>query len=319
MTIALDRVRLGAALLAAALAAPLAPVAAQSDRSYPAVLLRLPASTRMLGLGDMGVVGRDDDVLFYNPAQLVVARGTSVSAESFSGSAHDAALSSVARFNSGGVAIGASYAEFSSAPGVYPVDRASFADGGSTPDMDAELVAGIGQVFFKTRIGLAAKYIAEEIGGSRSGRGALDVGAERDFFGFGVGLSAQNIGARFTPAPPFAANAFERDVTATSDLPFRATLGAGRSWQTTALDFAATAGVTAYANGFLSPAGGVEMGYSWLDGYTVALRGGARRPERGESPLTAGLGFTMDRLSIDYALDPSTRGRLAHRIGLRVR
>jgi hypothetical protein len=77
--------------------------------------------------------------------------------------------------------------------------------------------------------------------------------------------------------------------------------------------------VTGYGNGFLSPAGGLEMGYSWLDGYSIALRGGARRPERGEGPLTAGAGFTMDRLSIDYALDTSTRGRVAHRLGLRIR
>ncbi|MFI5227485.1 MAG: hypothetical protein ACHQWU_00365, partial [Gemmatimonadales bacterium] len=96
-------------------------------------------------------------------------------------------------------------------------------------------------------------------------------------------------------------------------------LGAGRGWQTTSLDFLATAGVTGYGNGFLSPAGGLEMGYSWLDGYSIALRGGARRPERGEGPLTAGAGFTMDRLSIDYALDTSTRGRVAHRLGLRIR
>ena len=157
MIIASRRAPFGAALAAAALVCSAAPLAAQADRSYPAVLLRLPASTRMLALGNMGVVGRDDDVLFYNPAQLVVARGTSLSAERFSESAHDATLSSVARFSSGGIAIGASYAEFSSAPGVYPVDRPSFNAGGATTDMDAELVAGIGQVFFKTRRGVATK------------------------------------------------------------------------------------------------------------------------------------------------------------------
>jgi hypothetical protein len=313
------RAAYAAAVVAIALLRSAAPLAAQADRSYPAALLRLPASTRMLALGNMGVVGRDDDVLFYNPAQLVVARGTSLSAEQFSKSAHDAALSSVARFNTGGIAIGASYAEFSSEPGVYPVDRPSFNDGGASEDIDAELVAGIGQVFFKTRLGLAAKYVAEQIGGARAGRGAIDVGASRDFFGFNFGLAAQNIVAGFTPAPPFRSIALEQGVEASSDLPFRATFGASRGWQTTALDFAATAGVTSYANGFLAPAGGLEMGYSWLDGDTIALRGGARRPERGESPITAGAGFTMDRLSIDYALDTSTRGRLAHRVGLRIR
>ena len=31
-------------------------------------------------MGNVAVAGRDDDVLFYNPAQLVAARGMSVSA-----------------------------------------------------------------------------------------------------------------------------------------------------------------------------------------------------------------------------------------------
>ena len=48
--------------------------------------------------------------------------------------------------------------------------------------------------------------------------------------------------------------------------------------------------------------GGAELGYSWLDGYSVALRAGARRPLPARQPFTAGAGFTMDRLSIDYAL-----------------
>ncbi|MFI5229917.1 MAG: hypothetical protein ACHQWU_12665, partial [Gemmatimonadales bacterium] len=195
MTIRPARSGLRAMVLAALLPTLPGRLAAQADRSYPLPLLRMPASTRALALGDMNVVGRDDDVLFYNPAQLVNARGTSLSAERFSATAHDGALSSVGRFNGGGIGIGASYAEFSSAPGVYPVDRPAFNEGGTSTDMDAELVAGIGQVYFKTRVGLAAKYVAEDVGGARSGRGAIDLGLERDFFGLAVGLAAQNIGA----------------------------------------------------------------------------------------------------------------------------
>ena len=71
--------------------------------------------------------------------------------------------------------------------------------------------------------------------------------------------------------------------------------------------------------GWVAPAGGAELGYSWLDGYTIAVRAGARRPATGESPVTAGAGLSLDRLSIDYALETLRGSRFAHRIGLRVR
>ena len=88
--------------------------------------------------------------------------------------------------------------------------------------------------------------------------------------------------------------------------PARSTRGNGRAVGPVAIDF-------------VTPAGGGEIGYSWLDGYTVALRAGARRPEPGERPITAGAGFTMDRLSFDYALESLSGSRVAHRFGLRVR
>ena len=84
-------------------------------------------------------------------------------------------------------------------------------------------------------------------------------------------------------------------------------------------DFNATGAVSVLRDGFIVPAGGGEMSYSWLDGYTVILRAGGRRPERGEDPFTAGLGFTVDRLSIDYALETLSGSRVANRIGLRIR
>src|SRR6266571_347816 len=67
-------------------------------------VLRLPASARALGMGNVGVASRDDDVLFYNPAQVAIARGMSVSGERYSSSASGATLSSVTRFNNGGIA-----------------------------------------------------------------------------------------------------------------------------------------------------------------------------------------------------------------------
>jgi hypothetical protein len=47
------------------------------------VPLPTSASTRGLAMGNANLAGRDDDVLFYGPAQLAVARGTSVAAERY--------------------------------------------------------------------------------------------------------------------------------------------------------------------------------------------------------------------------------------------
>jgi hypothetical protein len=284
---------------------------AGQETAYPPLILQLPASTRALAMGNVGVAGRDDDVLFYDPAQLVVARGTSVSMEQFSSTARAGALSSVSRLNSGGIAVGATIAEFESAPLEYPVTRVNMLAPGSVDGTSASLVIGIGQVIKGTRVGGAAKYVEERIGNTRNGRAALDLGVERDVFGYAVGLAVQNIG-----------RAFDSTVASGSGsrlLPLRATLGMARGSQAGPFDVAGTVALSIRRDHYVTPAGGGEIGYSWLDGYSIALRAGARRPEPGERPITAGAGFTMDRLSFDYALESLSGSRVAHRFGLRVR
>src|SRR5207247_8348645 len=78
-------------------------------------VLRLPASTRALGMGNVAVAGRDDDVLFYNPAQLAIARGTSVQLEQLSPTATSGSLAAVSRFSTGGIAVGMSMVDFQTA------------------------------------------------------------------------------------------------------------------------------------------------------------------------------------------------------------
>src|SRR4051812_18391136 len=53
--------------------------ASAQNVGYGPLALTLPTSARTLAMGDIGVASRDDDVIFYNPAQLSVARGTSFS------------------------------------------------------------------------------------------------------------------------------------------------------------------------------------------------------------------------------------------------
>jgi hypothetical protein len=272
----------------------------------------------MLAMGNVGVAGRDDDVLFNNPAQLVAARGTSVSYQQFDPGSQTGALSSVSRFNSGGIAIGAATARFhpTSLVDADLVDREDILGGQPIEGSSTTLALGVGQVIKRTRVGLTGKYVEERIGTRRNAGAVLDVGVARDFFNYTFALSVQNIGSKLDPIP--LGNTQFAPLFAPGRFPIRTTLGASRGLPVGAFDVFATAGVS-MLNDFYAPAGGVEVGYSWLEGYNVFLRAGARRPERGEGAVTGGAGFTMDRLSIDYAIESLSGSRFGHRVGLRIR
>jgi hypothetical protein len=297
----------------------------------PAVLL-FPSGPRTLALGNTGVASRDDDVLFFNPAQLAVARGMSASFERYSGSSGGGALSSVTRFNTGGIAVGMRMLNYDAPFGTFPIDRSPAPNAVFSAGTSAEADVGIAQVYKTVRFGGTAKYVEDQLGGERVERAAFDLGLARDFFRFyTVGLSVQNIGrAMKVPCALVVETAQDANCTTPSgaivsnsttsvELPLRTTLGASTSRSVGEFDIVATAAVSMLRANYVTPSGGVEAGYSWLDGYTIALRLGGRRPLPGESGLTAGAGFTMDRLSIDYALETLSNSRIGHRIGLRIR
>ena len=305
---------------------------AQSGGPYAPVVLTLPTGPRTLAMGNVGIASRDDEVLFFNPAQLAVARGMSVSGERYSGTAGGGTMSAVTRLASGGVAIGVRMVDYKTRAFGFPSDRALMLTGGSQNGTSLEATAGIAQVFKGVRFGAAAKY-AEDQSDSLVARSlvarhaAFDVGIAKDFRRyFTAGLAVQNVSSKMSipcagtrahtacieppaPAPP----------RVLVNLPLRTTLGIAGSGPVGPLDLTATAAVSLLRDTFVIPAGGGEVSYSWLDGYAVAIRAGARRPLAGEAPFTAGAGFTMDRLSIDYAIEALSGGRAGHRIGLRIR
>lgn len=295
----------------------------------PSVLL-FPSGARTLAMGNTGVAGRDDDVLFFNPAQLVVARGMSASWERYTGSMSGGALSSVTRFNTGGIAVGMRLLNYDAAFNAFPIDRdrrTPLSAGG----LSVEGSVGIGQVFKGVRVGAAAKYAQDQVGDGNVDRAALDLGVSKDLFRYYTfGLAVQNIGRSMRV--PCAVVIAPRDndcITAASTpafnestslrLPLRTTLGVSTSRALGEFDFVGTAAVSMLRTNFFLPSGGVELGYSWLDGYSVALRAGGRRSLPGEEGFTGGAGFTMDRLSIDYAMELLSHSRVGHRVGLRIR
>jgi hypothetical protein len=73
-------------------------------------------------------------------------------------------------------------------------------------------------------------------------------------------------------------------------------------------------------DGWTAPGGGVEVAYSWIEGYTIAIRAGARRVESAsEQPVALGAAFTADRLTIEYALQFFEGGHTANGVTVRWR
>jgi hypothetical protein len=260
-------------------------------------ILRLPASTRALGMGNVGVAGRDDDVVFYNPAQLVVARGTTLSGERDSESLTTGALSSAIAFSTGGVGVGATFSRVDvPSPGLSQMPLTSVLG-----------TAAAAQVVKTVRVGIAAKYLGQQVSSQYESRTMFDVGLARGFRQyFTGGLAVQNIGIA------------GHDVF--GEAPVKATLGASGAAPAGPYDIVLTAALSMDDHDHqIHPAGGGEIGWSWLNGYSVALRLGLRDPLPGERAFTAGAGFVVDRVSVDYALENLAGSRFGQRIGVRVR
>jgi hypothetical protein len=275
----------------------------RAQRVFGPSVLEQPAGPRTLAMGGVGVTSRDDEVLFFNPAQLVVANGFSASGERYSSDASGSAMSAVTRFNGGGAALGMRTNNLDAR-----VTTASGSPLGTFTATSLEGSLGFAQVVKGVRVGGALKYAEEDFGSSRVEGGLVDLGVAKQMFGsYTIGAAVQNLGRDMTDGPT------------TVEMPTTGTIGVSRSAPVGEFDLLGTAAVSWRRGGVVSPAGGLEINYSWLNGYNIAIRAGGRRPLPGEKAITAGAGFTMDRLSIDYAVEAFSCSQLGHRIGLRIR
>jgi hypothetical protein len=287
-----------------------ATLSAQTPTSLPLVL-RLPASTRHLGLGDAAVAGVDDDVIFYNPAQLTLVRGSTVSGQRYAPGNTTAAFSTALAFFGGGLGVGAQWLGFSTRALTFPISAAALDTSGILTASSAALTLAYGRAIKGVRIGLASKVAQESAPMTRSTSGFVDLGIEKDYRAFGIGLAVQNIstfGVAHTLEPSRVTLGVMTGAALINILPV-----------SPFLDAALAAQVSVLNDGWVKPAGGLEFGVNWIQGYSLTVRGGARRPEIGERPLTAGATLAADRFRFDYALETREGDNLSHRIGVRIR
>ncbi len=304
---------LSALAITAGLAATIFPAdaTAQSDHYAPLVLM-LPASARAMALADAYVAARDNDAaVFYNPAQLAIARGMSASVARYRSASTLTSLSGSMAFGPGpgGVGFGVQMLDYGAYSGRFPALSRDLTRRG--PLLASSLAATIGfaTIYRDIRVGFAGKYVDERLPSARTGVLAFDAGVSKDVGQVTVGLSAQNLGEDLVIGQQHA------------KLPQRYTFGIGGvGLPIGPFDIAASTSVSVLRNGFITPAGGVELLYSWLDGYTLAGRVGVRRTEDAvQSPITFGAGITVDRVSFDYAFDNFDGPGGVHRVGLRIR
>jgi hypothetical protein len=287
------------------------------------LLLILPATPRTAALGNAWVAGRDQDVLFYNPAQLIGARqGLDLSITRHGSKGTTAALGSIYTGGKWSLTLGwgVQFADFSTSPArSYPY-AADVLLGDGTASGTSALFAVGGAILYKGfRFGGAGKYATDRVtmptgvidAAVRSpiSHGVLvaDIGVARNIVGGVGGLSVQNLGG--------SSNGDGTGIKA----PRQLLMG----WSTTKvvgpLDVGAYTQLTV-RDGWTAPAGGLELGYSWIEGYYVAVRVGARRPEAGpEHPFTLGAAITADRLTIEYGVQFFEGGRAANGVTIRWR
>ena len=317
MTLLSFRVPLAFALAFGVCAA--APAYAQAPLTGPLVL-HIPTSARTAALADAWVAGRDLDVIFRNPAQIIGTRSTldlslarlGPSSKMLSSGAIYAAGPRSLTFGWGVQVVG-----FTAPPTApYPYDPDITLESGSRNGTSLLVTLGGAFVVKGFRVGAAGKYVSDIVAGSptvlnpvrvNQHRILADIGVARNLFGGAAAIAVQNVGRHTRHEGLY--------------LPVPRQIAVG--WSSTRIagpiDLGLFSQVTV-RKGWTSPALGVEAGYGWIEGVNVTLRAGIRRPEtEREKPYSFGAAFTFDRLVTEYAIRFFDGGKAAHGVTLRWR
>jgi hypothetical protein len=291
------------------LAGPVGSTALAAQETAP-LILRLPASPRGFSLGDAFVGGRGPDVVFYNPAQIGEQIGLLATVSRYRNASTQGGVAASTGLGRHSLAVLAQWLD-------YGTDGFPTRPGGLTergPRDGQSLMGGLALAtrVMKFRIGATVKYVEERIDSEHDGTVAFDLGLSREIRRLRVGLVAQHIGSDIQLG------------NRTAELPTRVTLGAStRVWPIAAyFDFFATAAVSRERDGRIVPAGGVELIYEPVMGWTGSLRLGARRVDQsgstGLQPITVGASVGLDRFRLDYGFESYRGPGAVHRFGIRI-
>ena len=276
------------------------------------LVLTVPASTRALGIGDAYVaLGAEPDAIFYNPAQIVPARGLGVGAQRHGDASTVFTASAASVLAPGTMGLGVQLLDQSTTAASYGAlaragGRSLFERG---PQIATGAVATVAyaRTILGFRVGAAGKIVHQQFANRRDATPAFDVGIARGST-YQIALAGRHLGHGVSLGGPTVA--LPREVALGGAIPRR---------EVGPLDLAAGLSIAMRADGSLNGGGGTEWSYNPLDGFTFAARIGYRAVEGDESHLTLGAGFVGERFNLDYAFQASDGESAAHRIGVRWR
>lgn len=277
-------------------------------------VLRTPASVIAAGLGDAGAVLVDPAVLFYNPAMLPQANGVSLSGHRLDAATTNASMASVQSVGSFTVGLGARLLGFRE---LVPRFRVGFPSLDSAPGSSTALTVAVARPLGRVRLGVSATYARDAFVERQDEVTVADVGVTMPFGpgnALNVAVTVQQLG-----------HGSQRGV-GDGERPWRGTLAfGGRNYPlATFWDISAITQLMIDAEGTVHHAGGAELAWVPVEGVSIAARTGFRSVDAVDrvsaGRVTGGLGVTVDRWSLDWALDASREGRpSAHRVGVRIR
>ncbi len=281
------------------------------------LVLEAPASTEAMAYGNTPYLfSRESAMLFYAPALLPRTSGVTTGLQLYGSAGTLATLSGATSWQGGGLALGLQYMRYGSELGS-PVARDSQSvalDVGTVGVTEFVGSIGYGHEIYGLETGLVLKYVEQSLNQSGDRTVVFDLGIGGELGPVMVSVVAQNIGAdlEITGVPP---------DTSRLELPTQFTAGLSLDdFQLGPLDVFVTARTTRRHDGQFVPAGGLEISYWPVRGYTFRLRGGIERVvDDQRSPFTFGAAFTGDNITLEYAFQGFDGSGNAHRFGLRWR
>ena len=287
---------------------------AAAAQERPALLvLEVPGSTEATAYGGAPWLFTDGpDLLFHTPALLEGTAGVSASLQRYGSEGLWLGLSGAGSGLGGGFAAGLRVMRYETPLDGSPEagrESAAFAEGARDV---SELVGSVGyaRTILGVRAGASLSLSEVSLDEADDRAVSVDLGVARGFGPVLIGLTARHLG------PDLEARAGEGP-----ELPTRVAAGASwESFEVGPLDLLLTSQVERRRDGELIPAGGFELSYWPIQGYTFRFRAGARRTlEEERSPLTLGAAFTGDHITVEYAFRSFGDAGETHRFGIRWR
>jgi hypothetical protein len=294
-----------------------APCAAHAQAGTAPIVLRIPAGPRSMALGDAYVAGSGAEVLFYNPARIIAGAGSMVALGFYGSEAKmgtvGTTLAVAGNFTAG---FGVRYLEHGLFVPDAPPEPGDLAVSSNFTEPSLAATFGLAHTLpiLGVQAGASVTYARESGFISTDNAFTFSVGVTQPVGSFTVAIAAQDFSGRYYI-----------DLNGKRlDIPERVSLGVTSQSIPVGdfIDITPIAQVSVNRDHQVRPAGGVNFAYTPVIGFEFAARVGARWVDStgalNPSPFSFGLGFTLDRLSLDYAFAPDAAGA-AHRIGIRAR